>query len=108
MPRATLTYALAWAKSGGCEGQITIIETACDRCQGEGSNTHRDARRLAWWHPVGLVPSSIRQQLLQRRILPVSGRVKQNLGQPRLPPALHHKEPLCTSAGRTRVCENFA
>ena len=36
MPRATLTYALAWAKSGGCEGQITIIETACDRCQREG------------------------------------------------------------------------
>ena len=55
-----LTYALAWAKSGGCEGQITIIETACDRCQRKGSNTHRDARRLAWWHPVGLVPSLIR------------------------------------------------
>jgi len=36
MPRATLTYALAWAKSGGCAGQITIIETACDRCQREG------------------------------------------------------------------------
>jgi hypothetical protein len=36
MPRATLTYALAWAKSGGCEGQITLIETACDRYQMEG------------------------------------------------------------------------
>ena len=33
---ARATYALAWAKSGGCEGQITIIETACDRCQREG------------------------------------------------------------------------
>ena len=33
--RATLTYALE-CEVGGCEGQITIIETACDRCQREG------------------------------------------------------------------------
>ena len=36
MLRATLTSALAWAKSGGCAGQIAIIETACDRCRMEG------------------------------------------------------------------------
>ena len=36
IPWGMLTYALAWAKAGRCEGQITIVEMACDRCQLEG------------------------------------------------------------------------
>jgi len=32
MPRVLLAYALAYAKAGGCEKQITIVEMACDRC----------------------------------------------------------------------------
>jgi len=33
MRRAMLAYAMAYAKAGGCEQQITIVETACDRCR---------------------------------------------------------------------------
>ena len=36
LPVGMLTYARAWAKSGCCEGQITITETACDRCHRAG------------------------------------------------------------------------
>jgi hypothetical protein len=33
LPRGTLALALRWAEAGGCAGQITVIETACDRCE---------------------------------------------------------------------------
>ena len=36
MRRALLAYAMVYAKAGGCEQQITLRETACDRCQLEG------------------------------------------------------------------------
>jgi len=36
MRREILAYALAYAKAAGCEKQITIVETACDRCHLEG------------------------------------------------------------------------
>jgi len=36
MPRALLAYAMADAKAGGCEQEITIVEMACDRCHLEG------------------------------------------------------------------------
>ena len=36
LPVGMLTYARAWAQSGRCEGQITIRETACDRCHRAG------------------------------------------------------------------------
>ena len=36
MRRALLAYAMAYAKAGGCEQQITMVETACDRCHRAG------------------------------------------------------------------------
>jgi len=36
MRREMLAYAVAIAKAYGCEQQITIVETACDRCHLEG------------------------------------------------------------------------
>jgi hypothetical protein len=36
MRRALLAYAMAYAKAGGCEQPITMVETACDRCHLDG------------------------------------------------------------------------